>query len=152
MQSQQEVFQEFFERGGSLRMLVDIPKERLEKIYAHANNLFKQKQFVEAKKFYFLLTKLDQWGFNYWLALGMSCQRLSEHEEALACFSQAGMVVVDDPRSAFYAGLSYELLGNKVNAGKAFRAAINWCADLDEYKVLQKLAQRGLARAQLSEK
>lgn len=148
MQSNEEIFQEFFSRGGSLRMLADVPRERLDKVYAYANQLFDKQAYKKAKSFYLLLARLDEWCFNYWLALGICCQRLAEHEEAIFCFSRSGVIVIDDPRSSFYAGMSYEILGNHTYAYKSFRAALNWCGQSAHYEEIRHLSTQALERNQ----
>lgn len=146
MENDQEILKKFFSQGGSLRMLVDVSKDDLDKIYAYANKLFSEGSFKNAKQFYFLLARFDHWCFNYWLALGLCCQRLSQHEEAVFCFGRAGYVNPDDPHAPFYAGMSYELMGNAKYAFKAFEAALRWCDGQPRYAEIKVLAARALER------
>ena len=62
----------------------------LECVYAYACQLFDAGDYAHAKPYYQLLTQLSGGQFNYWLALGLTCQRRSEHDEAVICFGRAG--------------------------------------------------------------
>lgn len=140
-----DVLKNFLMRGGSIRMLQDIDPSDLDQVYAYATQLFEAEAFKSAKQFYYLLARLDHWNFDYWLALGLSCQRLSQHDEALFCFSRAGMIRIDDPRGAFFAGISYQALGNTVYARKAFNAAIRWCGRDAASEPMRRAAAQSLA-------
>ncbi|MGC0154706.1 SycD/LcrH family type III secretion system chaperone [Chromobacterium vaccinii] len=147
-QTDDEVFRHFFARGGSLRLLADIQGEDLESLYGYARQLFDGGDIAAARNVYQLLSTLDHWNFDYLLALGLCHQRLGEHNEAVVCFGRAGMIKVDDPRAAFFAGISYRLDGNAEYAGKAFNAAINWCGDQIDYQQIKASAVSMLAQQQ----
>lgn len=151
MQNEEDLFKQFYAQGGSLSLLLDMPKEKLDKIYLYANQLFQKKSFHIAKKFYFLLTQLDQWGFDYWLALGLCHQRLNEHEQAVSCFLQAGLILLSDPRPSCYAGISYECLGNTDYAHQAFRAAMQLSTAQPQYQTLHNIAAQALTRLPVKE-
>lgn len=143
-----DILPQFFARGGALRMLADIQIQDLQQLYGYANQLFQGGEIAAAKNFYYLLSCMDHWNFDYQLALGLCHQRLSEHEQAIACFSRAGMIKVDDPRAAFFAGLSYQMHGNTEYANKALRAAITWCGVQVEYQPLRDSALKIMAQCQ----
>ncbi|HTI18330.1 MAG TPA: SycD/LcrH family type III secretion system chaperone [Trinickia sp.] len=144
-QSDDEVLQRFFARGGSVWMLADIAKEDLNTLYAYATQLFEAGEFAAARNVYLILARVDHWSFDYWFALGLCCQRLSAHEEAVFCFGRAGMIRIDDPRGSFFAGISYRALGNEAYAHKAFNAAIKWCARQPQYEEIRAIASEQLA-------
>lgn len=144
-QDDQEVLQHFFARGGSIRMLADIKKHDVEQLYAYATQLFEAGDVPSARNIYYMLVRIDQWNFDCWLALGLCNQRLGRHEEAVGCFSHAAMITVDDPRSAYFAGISHSLLGHIECARKAFNAAIKWCNQRPEHEVMQRSAAQLLA-------
>lgn len=141
----QQVLRHFFARGGSVRMLADIPKDDLEQLYAYATQLFEGGNPAAARNIYYLVARLDHWHFECWLALGLCNQRLDRHEEAVGCFSHSGMIAVDDPRSAYFAGISHSLLGHVECARKAFEAAIRWCNQQAEHELMQRSAEQMLA-------
>lgn len=148
-QDDHEVLQKFFARGGSIRMLADIEQGDMDQLYAYANQLFAADEISGARNFYFMLARIDHWNFDYWLALGLCYQRLNEHEEAVFCFSRAGMITVDDPRSSFFAGISYRLLGNNEYARTALNAALKWCSQHPEYDEIRHSAAQLLAHSTL---
>lgn len=150
--SDELILQKFYAKGGSLRMLTDVAEEDLASLYAYAGHLFSQGALPEAKRLYLLLTQLDQWNFDYWLALGVCCQRLSEHEEALACFAESAKIRMTDPRSAYFAGVNYQLLGNIAYAKKAYTAALAWCSDHPEYQTLKDTVSQALASCSVERK
>ena len=133
-----EAIRDFFGQGGTLQALVDIDPAHLDKLYAYACQLFDAGNYAGAKRYYQLLTRLSHWQFDYWFALGLTCQQLNEHGEAAFCFGRAGLLRLDDPRPSYLAGLSYELTGNTELASKAFTASIKWCSDKPEYAQLKR--------------
>ena len=151
VQENHDVVQRFFARGGSVRMLGEIEQADLNTLYAHANQLFNAGEVEAARNFYTLLSRLDHWNFDYWFALGLSYQRLSDHEAAIYCFSRSGMIRIDDPRSSYFAGVSYRAVDNEAYAAKSFKAAIAWCGDQPVYAGMrlnaeQLMAQRGVKK------
>lgn len=132
-----EILRDFFERGGTLQALMSLEPTDLDHVYAHACQLFDAGDYSASKRFYLLLVRLSHWQFDYWLALGVCCQRMEEHTEALFCFGQAGLLRLDDPRPAYLAGLSHRTLGQAAKALKAFSAATKVCASKAEYAELK---------------
>ncbi|GAB2892679.1 SycD/LcrH family type III secretion system chaperone CesD [Microvirgula curvata] len=140
-----DVLRHFLQRGGSIRMLQDIEQADLDRIYAYATQLFEAEAFESARNFYYLLARIDHWNFDYWLALGLSYQRLQQNEEALFSFCRAGMIRVEDPRPAFFAGLCYQVLGNVAYARKAFHAALRWCGSHADHEPVRRAAVASLS-------
>ncbi|CAH0536014.1 SycD/LcrH family type III secretion system chaperone [Vibrio marisflavi] len=140
---------EFFQRGGSMKILCDMDESSLDTIYNYAFQLFETGQTAEAYRHFYFLASMDQWNFDYLLALGICCQRMGEHEQAIYCFSRSGQRELADPRSSYYAGISYQCLGNKSYARKAFNAAVRWCSDKPEYQQLKSKVSAALARTML---
>lgn len=140
-QNDLDTVRDFFQQGGTLQALVGLEPDDLDRVYAYACQLFDAGDYAGAKRFYLLLARLSHWQFDYWLALGLTCQRLSEHEEAVFCFGQAGLLRLDDPRPAYLAGLSHQLAGNPAQARKAFTAALRWCAARPEHAALKAEVQ-----------
>ena len=132
-----DTVRDFFNQGGTLQALLSLAPDDLDRVYAYACQLFDAGDYAGAKRFYLLLARLSHWQFDYWLALGLCCQRLNEHEEAVFCFGQAGLLRLDDPRPAYLAGLSHQLIGHTAYARKAFAAALKWCAAKPEHAALK---------------
>lgn len=120
-------------QGGASPALPPPASSDLECVYAYACGLFGAGDYTGAKRYYRLLTRLAHGQFNYWLALGLTCQRRSEHDEAIVCFGRAGAVRRDDPRPAYHAGLSYRQAGLADRARTAFSAALKGCGEKPEY-------------------
>lgn len=137
MQDDLDTVRDFFRQGGTLQALMKLNPADLDHVYAYATQLFDAGDYAAAKRFYLLLSRLSHWQFDYWLALGLCCQRLGEHTEAVFCFGQAGLLRLDDPRPAYLAGLSYQLAGQPDKACKALNAAIRWCSAKPEYAALK---------------
>lgn len=144
-QDDQDVLRQFFARGGSIRMLADIQKDDVEQLYSYATQLFDAGDIAASRNIYYMLVRIDHWNFDCWLALGLCNQRLNRHEEAVGCFVQSGLIKVEDPRSAYFAGISQSLLGHVDGARKAFNAAIKWCNQRPEHEMMQRSAAQLLA-------
>ncbi|MBV8046057.1 MAG: SycD/LcrH family type III secretion system chaperone [Paludibacterium sp.] len=138
MPQSMEFVREALRQGATMQALLDIDPADLDNLYADACQRFDQGDFIGAKKLLLILTRLSHWQFDYWLALGLTCQRLGEHDEAVHSFSQTGQLRLDDPRSAYLAGLSLHALGQLGVARQAFDAALNWCAAKPEYQELKQ--------------
>ena len=144
-QDDHEVLQHFFARGGSIRMLADVRQNDIDQLYAYATQLFNAGEMEAACNVYHLLVRIDHWNFDSWLALGLCHQRLGLHVEAISSFGRAGLIKADDPRSAYFAGISHSLLGHFECARKALNAAIKWCNQRPEHEVIQHSAAQLLA-------
>ncbi|QHE94429.1 SycD/LcrH family type III secretion system chaperone [Pandoraea fibrosis] len=135
------VLAHFFESGGALRMLADLDENDLARVRAHAGQRFAQGQIAAAQRVYFVLATLDQWSFDDWYGLGLCYQRLGQHEQALPCFAKAGVIRVSDPRPPYLAGMSYEHMGNREFARKAYDATLRVCGQLPEHDALSRSAR-----------
>lgn len=142
-----EAIRDFFDQGGTLQALVDIDPDHLDKLYAYACQLFEAENYAGSKRYYQLLIRLSHWQFEYWFALGLVCQQLGEHGEAVFNFGKAGTLRLSDPRPAYLAGLSYQLMGNGELAGKAFAASAKWCSDKAEYAELKREVENQVSRS-----
>lgn len=149
--AEHDVLGPFTSRDLPLYLLSDLEGSDVEKLYAYAYNLFEVSEFHSAKQLFLLLIRLDKWNFDYWLMLGLCCQRLAEHEEAIACFAQSGRITIPDPRSSFFAGISYQALGNHSYADKAFNASLKWCSSHPEHQELRTWVLNALGNSQAKE-
>ncbi|EMQ2081393.1 TPA: SycD/LcrH family type III secretion system chaperone [Yersinia enterocolitica] len=134
----------FMRRGGSLRMLAKMDPQDLALVYDYSVQLCQGGEYDGAKRLLNLLVRFDHWNFSYWLTLGLCYQQTADFHQAIYCFSRAGQIQVDDPRSSCSAGECYLACGNRIYAEKAFRAALNWCHARPEWIHIQQQAERGL--------
>lgn len=142
-----ETLQEYLQQGGSIKMLGDINQHDLDLLSRYGSQLMNYGDYEGAKRIFYLLMRVDQWNSDYFFALGTCCQQLKQHEEAIFCFSRAGIVNIEDPRSPYYAGKSYLEVGNIDYAAKSFQAAIRVCnchSD-NNWDEIAQLAKRALA-------
>lgn len=136
---------DYLRQGVTMQALLDIDPADLDTVYADACQRFDQEDWLGTKKQLLLLTRLSHWQFDYWLALGLTCQRLGEHEEAALSFSQSARLRIDDPRSAYLAGLSLLALAQPDAARQALDTAIKLCAERPTQQSLKQQAQQMLA-------
>ncbi|WP_051376778.1 SycD/LcrH family type III secretion system chaperone [Burkholderia sp. WSM2232] len=141
-----ELVQELLSMGASLAGLQGVDRDDLEQVYAYGYALFEGGDLEAARRTFYTLAYLDNSRFEYWLALGLTLQRMGEHKEALACFARSGAIGLSDPRSAYLAGVSFVILGNPTHASKAFDAAIKWCGKRPEHQALRMKAEQSLVQ------
>lgn len=147
--SDDQTLRDFFSRGGSIRMLCGAAPGDLETLHNYACQLFDIGELEAARNYFYLLARVDHWRFDYWFGLGMCQQRLGAHQEAIFCFSRSGMIKAQDPRSSYFAGISYDFTGNREYARKAFGAAIKWCAAHPQHQALRRSAEQLLTQCEL---
>ncbi|EAA3660140.1 SycD/LcrH family type III secretion system chaperone [Salmonella enterica] len=133
--------QDFLNQGGTLQALFNLDPVDLDCIYAYACQLFETGDYAGAKRYYMLLSRFSHWQYDYWLALGLCCQRLEEHDQAIFCFGQAGLLRLDDPQPPYLAGLSYCQCAQLKQATKAFKTALKWCADKADHLAIKREIQ-----------
>lgn len=138
---------DFVQQGGVLSGLANVDQKDLDLLYRYAMQLMTYGDYHGAKRIFFLLMRLNQSNFEYVYALATCCQQLNEHEEAIFCFGRAGMNRLQDPRSPYFAGISYLALGNRQYAEKSFRAALRICRRLpvEQWSEVRENAQQKLA-------
>ncbi|QDQ29164.1 CesD/SycD/LcrH family type III secretion system chaperone [Chitinimonas arctica] len=141
----QPELERFFTQGHTIKARAGLDTSDLDTLYAYGYQLFEAGEYKEALQYFSMLAQMDFWSFDYWLAVGICYQRLGQHEEAIFCFSRAGFASMQDPRSSYYAGISYQLLGNIEYARKAFDASLNWCGVQPQYEPLRNHITRALS-------
>ena len=144
-QDEFDTLQKFIQMGGSLKMLTDIEEKDLENLYQYALQLVAYKDYLGAKNIFYLLWRIDSWNFNYCFSLGLMCQQLDEHHEAIYCLCRAGTIQIDNPLPAYHAGLSYGALGNNEFAIKSFTASLHWTQGRTEFSEVETSAKEQLA-------
>jgi secretion system chaperone SscA len=135
---------DFLDKGGSMRALTKTSQDDLDQLYSYAYSLKEAGNYAAARNFFYVLVCSDHWSFDYWLGLGICCQHLGEHTDALFCFHQSGILKISDPRSSYLAGLTYQLMGKSFEAKRAFDASKHWCGKEPKYAPLQAQVERGI--------
>lgn len=134
----------YFAKGGSMRELFQIEREKLDILYAFACQRYDAGDYEGAREVYFSLVAIDANCFEYWLATGLCSQQLQRHDEAIYCFSRSGQLRLEDPRSSYLAGVSFQVLGETKRAVMAYSSAIKWCAAHAEHRELRAQATQSL--------
>lgn len=137
-------FEAYMAGGGSLRQLFHIDPLDLEVLYAYGCKRYREGDYEGARQIYLALVTIDPRAFDYWLALGLAMQKMQRHDEAIACFARTAKMRLFDPRSSFFAGVSFQLQGDLEHAREAFGAAIKWCGRQQEYRELREQAEQAL--------
>lgn len=137
-------FDAYMQAGGSLRELFRIDRLNLEIVYAYGCQRYRQGDHEGARQIFLALVGIDPRAFDYWLSLGLALQKLQRHDEAIACFAKTAVMRMYDPRSSFFAGVSFQLLGDLEHARQAFDAAIKWCGRQQTYRALREQAAQSL--------
>ncbi|MGB0895574.1 MAG: SycD/LcrH family type III secretion system chaperone [Parashewanella sp.] len=139
-----ETMQNFIREGGSLQMLADIDKKDMDTLYQYAVQLVECKDTEAARNIFYLLWRMDTWNYDYCFSLGLTCQQLKEHFEAIYCFARAGTIQVDNPFPSYHAGLSYKAVANEEYAKRSFKASLRWSNKRPEYIDVAVNAQQEL--------
>lgn len=134
----------YLENGGSMRELFGIDRVDLEILYAYGCQRYRQGDYEGARQVLLALASIDPHAFRYWLALGLALQKIQRHDEALCCFARAATLRLSDPRSSFFAGVSFQLLGDMAHAREAFEAAVKGCGGQEAYGHLRQQAELAL--------
>lgn len=64
-------------------MLTDVEQGDLNTLYQYALQLMACRDHQGAKRLFYLLMRIDHWNYDYCFSLGICCQQLHEHEEAI---------------------------------------------------------------------
>ncbi|MEG3130499.1 CesD/SycD/LcrH family type III secretion system chaperone [Pantoea cypripedii] len=136
--------EEFLQSGGSLHLLSGIAQDDLDEMESYASQLFASSEFSESRNIYLILSTLDHWNIEYMLGLGLCHQRLGDHRDALHCFSRVGIRTIEDPRAAFFSGLSLRLMGADEAAQKAFHSAVLCSGEQQQFQEIKNSAQQML--------
>lgn len=103
--------QHYFQNGITLRMLEDMPKEDLQNMASFGWQKMNEGLFQQARNIFYVLVYCDHYNGDYLCSLGLCYQKLGDHHAALLALSQAGTILVTDPRPPFLAAQSYREIG-----------------------------------------
>jgi tetratricopeptide (TPR) repeat protein len=105
----------------SLCNLLDIDKNELEKLYATGFYYFSRNKFIQAYEYFYKLTYLDPYEPKYMKSIGITCQMLGKHEEALVFFYAYNDLMHSNVVDIFFnIGESLLFLNKKIEAYDSF--------------------------------
>jgi len=130
----------FYEDGGTLKTLKDIPPDTMESIYSIAYNKFNAGQLDEANKIFQFLCLIDHYDARFFIGLGACRQRLHDYEMAAESYSFVTLVDVNNPVAPFHAGECYLQLGELEKAESAFFACGHLAAGRPEHAEMKARA------------
>ncbi|MCD9119856.1 SycD/LcrH family type III secretion system chaperone [Cupriavidus sp. UGS-1] len=134
----------YFAEGGSLRALFGLDAAALEVLYTYACQRYEANDHEGARQLFLALAAIDPHGYDYWLSLGLSLQKLHRHDEAIYCFTRCAQLRMWEPKPPYLAGISLQLCGDYQKAAQAYSAAIGWCGEQDACQGLRGLAEQSL--------
>ncbi|MCT9070518.1 SycD/LcrH family type III secretion system chaperone [Cupriavidus gilardii] len=138
----------YFAEGGSLRELFGLDAAALEVLYTYACQRYETNDHEGARQLFLALAAIDPHGYDYWLSLGLSLQKLHRHDEAIYCFTRCAQLRMWEPKPPYLAGISLQLCGEYQRAAQAYSAAIGWCGEQKPYQELRGLAEQSLRSLQ----
>lgn len=138
----------YFAEGGSLRELFGLDAAALEVLYTYACQRYEADDHEGARQLFLALAAIDPHGYDYWLSLGLSLQKLHRHDEAIYCFTRCAQLRMWEPKPPYLAGISLQLCGEYQKAAQAYSAAIGWCGEQTTYQELRGLAEQSLQSLQ----
>jgi len=102
--------QQYFLQGITLRMLEDLPKDHLHNMACLGWQKISEGLYQQARNIFYVLVYCDHFNGEYLLSLGLCYQKLGDHHAAVLAFSQAGTIIVTDPRPPYLAAQSYRAM------------------------------------------
>ncbi len=113
----------FFEDGGTLKMLKDVPDDAIEQMYSVAFNLYETGKVEDAHKVFQVLCMLDHYQTRFYMGLAACRQEMGDLEQAIEAYSYAAILDIKDPRAPFHSAECHLKLGNLVEAESGFYSA-----------------------------
>lgn len=74
-----------------------VPREKIDAAYAVGKELFEKKYFSDACDVFFLLTQLNPYYANVWIAMGLCWQNLQQYDSALGIYAVAILLNEKNP-------------------------------------------------------
>ena len=139
---EKEAIYQYLQQNGDFRTLFGIDIANMQSIYAYGYHLYNSGNYPDAKRLFMLLARLSYREFDYWLALGLTCQKLAEYNEAIYCFGRATLIDFANPKPVYLAGLTFILVDNTDSANMALASAIKLCGRQQGYMQLKEEIQK----------
>ncbi|CAI1010717.1 tetratricopeptide repeat protein [Serratia quinivorans] len=134
----------FLSQGGALHMLRDTPRQSLDQLYGYACQLLQRREYHGARNLLQLLVCQDHWNTDYLLSLGVACQQLQAHDDAIVYFAQAALILVSDPRPLWLTAQSTLAQQQWALSQQALEGALALANDGAGWKQLCTLAKQQL--------
>lgn len=93
-----------------------VPKEKIDEAYAVGKELFDKKYYSDACDVFFLLTQLNPYFANIWVAMGLCWHNLQEYDSALGNYAIAILLNEKNPEPYLYSIECYLLQKNIAHA------------------------------------
>lgn len=93
----------WLERGASIQEALGISSEKMAEYYEYAQKLYDEKKLQESADILLLLSVVNPYVYELWLARGVAESALFNHGESLYAFHMA--IALDPSRSEAYLGL-----------------------------------------------
>jgi type III secretion system low calcium response chaperone LcrH/SycD len=131
----------FIRGGNTLKSLKGVDDTTMNAIYSVAYNLYNSGKYEEAHKVFQFLCFFDHFQKKYWMGLGACRQMLKLYQEAVAAYSFAALLDINDPKPPLHAADCFLAMGNREAAESALHASIKWSGNNEEYKSLKERAE-----------
>ena len=131
---------QFWDEGGTLKMLHDVSDDTIEHIYAVGYNFFQSGKIEQAAKVFQLLSMFDHYQARFFIGLGAARQELGEYLQAIDAYSYAALMDINDPRPPFYAAKCHVELDQLSEAESGFYSAKEMSAGKPEYENIHQQA------------
>ncbi|MCT4700511.1 hypothetical protein MUA02_01135 [Enterobacteriaceae bacterium H20N1] len=138
----------FFASGGALYMLNDTSREEMDTLWRYACQLLQQDDAAGARNLLQLLVYNDGWNSDFLLTLGVACQRMKAHEEALFYLAQAARILVVDPRPSWLMAQSAMAMARWDSVSELLTSTLTLAAEQPAYRELVATARKQLLRCQ----
>ncbi len=116
--------QDYFEKGGTWQMLLQLPDSHLQSQYANGYEFYQEGRYDEASEAFTSLTILNPYEPKYWFALGAARQFDGDAAEALQAFLLSSAIDEENPNPLLQAARCADELGRTGETFKLLDQAI----------------------------
>jgi tetratricopeptide (TPR) repeat protein len=133
----------------STQQWLGISDQTIQGIYVIANHLYVRNESKKALVLFSLLTSLNHFIFEPWLALGITYREEKNYAEALMAFSNASLIDIKHAAPHLYSAELYLLVGDEHLAQQtlAYGLSLITPSQAQEYSVLIEGLQKQLTRS-----
>ena len=136
------LIREVIEGKTTLQQVKGLSDEQMEAIYAMAYRYYQFGKYDEAIEMFNLLGMFNPFESKYWMGLAASLQLTKQFDKAQQVYAVAAMTSEPgDPVPHLHAGECCLGAGEIEDAVKAFRIAVNFSKDNEEYAAVHAKAQ-----------
>lgn len=132
--------------GKALYEVTGLTKNHIESIYQSAYNLYNEKKYQQACKFFNLMALYDHLDVRGWMGLGLCFEKMKEYSRAIDSYASAHFLDIGNPVAILHAVNCYVALGDYGQAVKALEAAISLAQDNPDYSKMLQSSEKLLER------